>query len=173
MRWTFSSVSGTPRAFKTTIRSRSTAAPADVLYQEKAFELPLEPNVVITGRIDQINRVGPNKVQIVDYKTGNPKSPKQADKSLQLGLYALAAREVLALEPEELVFYNLTTNEAVATSRDAKALKRAKDIVAETADSIRAADFPARPGFSCRYCDYAPLCPAHEQLISIGNAPWN
>ena len=146
------------------------SAPADVLYQEKRFELPLDPNVVITGRMDQVNRLGPKKIEIVDYKTGTPKRAKQADKSLQLSLYALAAQEVFEREAERLVFYNLTTNEAVATTRDTKALKKAKDIVAEVADSIRAADFPAQPGFSCRYCDYVPICPAHEQFISVSNA---
>ncbi|HEV2306469.1 MAG TPA: ATP-dependent DNA helicase [Candidatus Acidoferrales bacterium] len=152
------------------------SAPADVLYQEKAFELPLDSGVVVTGRMDQVNRLvelGPKKIEIVDYKTGNPKRAKQADSSLQLSLYALAAQEVFELEAERLVFYNLTTNEAVATTRDARALKKAKAIVAEAADSIRAGDFPARPGFSCRYCDYGPICPAHEQLISIANADWN
>ncbi|HEV2615126.1 MAG TPA: PD-(D/E)XK nuclease family protein, partial [Candidatus Acidoferrales bacterium] len=148
-------------------------APADVMHQEKAFELPLDPNVVIIGRMDQINRLEGRQVEVVDYKTGNPKRAKQADQSLQLSLYALAAQEVLELEPERLVFYNLTTNEAVATTRDAKALKKAKEAVAEVADLIRAAEFPARPGFICRYCDYRPICPAHEHLISIQPANTN
>ncbi len=34
------------------------AAPADVLYQEKPFELPLDHEVVVTGRMDQVNRGG-------------------------------------------------------------------------------------------------------------------
>ncbi|HKV27466.1 MAG TPA: ATP-dependent DNA helicase [Candidatus Acidoferrales bacterium] len=147
--------------------------PADVMHQEKAFELPLDPNVVIIGRMDQINRLEERQVEIVDYKTGNPKRAKQADQSLQLSLYALAAQEVLEVEPERLVFYNLTTNEAVATTRDTKALKKARDAVAEVADLIRAAEFPARPGFICRYCDYRPICPAHEHLISIQAANKN
>jgi DNA helicase II / ATP-dependent DNA helicase PcrA len=146
---------------------RYAGAPADVLFQEKPFELPLDPNVVVFGRMDQINRLGPKEIEIVDYKTGNPKRDKQAKDSLQLSLYALAAREVFELEAERLVFYNLTTNEAIATTRDTKALNKAKAIVAEVADEIRAGEFPARPGFSCRYCDYEPICPAHEQLISI------
>jgi PD-(D/E)XK nuclease superfamily protein len=85
-------------------------------------------------------------------------------------LYALAAQEVLGYDAERLVFYNLTTNEPVTTARDAKALKRAKDTVAEVADQIRAGEFPARSGFVCRYCDFRPICPAHEQLISISAA---
>jgi hypothetical protein len=30
------------------------------------------------------------------------------------------------------------------------------------AAEIRAGDFPARPGFRCRACDYRSLCPAQE-----------
>jgi len=74
---------------------------------------------------------------------------------------------VLDLDPVRLVFYNLMTNEAVAATRDAKALKETKEKIAEVADLIRARELSAKPGFGCGFCDYKPLCPAHEQLISI------
>ncbi|MGA3295389.1 MAG: ATP-dependent DNA helicase [Candidatus Acidiferrales bacterium] len=143
------------------------AAPAEVLYQEKGFELPLGHDVVVTGRMDQVNRVGENEVEIVDYKTGRPRDAKKAASDLQLSIYALAAREVFDLDPTRLVFYNLANNEAVVTSRDDKALAAAKQKIAEVADQIRAGEFPAKPGFSCSHCDFKPLCPAHEQLITI------
>ena len=143
------------------------AAPPDVLHQEKAFELALEHNVVVTGRMDQINRLNEDEIEIVDYKTGRPRDAKKAAEDLQLGIYALAAREVLGLEPARLVFYNLANNEAVETSRDAKALAATKEKIAEVADQIRAGDFSAKPGFVCGYCDFKPLCPAHETLVSI------
>jgi RecB family exonuclease len=146
------------------------AAPADVVYQEKNFELALENDVLVTGRMDQVNRLDGNAVEIIDYKTGKPKDAKAAAKDLQLGIYALAAQEVLDLDPTRLVFYNLATNEAMAGTRDAKALKETKECISEVADSIRAKDFPAKPGFGCNFCDYRPLCPAHEQLISIRSA---
>ncbi len=144
-----------------------TAAPVDLLCQEKTFELPLEHDVIVTGRMDQVNRIAGKKVEIVDYKTGKPKDEKAAAKDLQLGVYALAAREVLDLDPVRLVFYNLMTNESVATTRDAKALDGTKKKIAEVADLIRAGEFPAKPGYGCGFCDYKPICPAHEQLISI------
>jgi DNA helicase II / ATP-dependent DNA helicase PcrA len=144
-----------------------TAAPADVMFQEKAFELPLEHEVVITGRMDQVNRIGKNEVEIVDYKTGRPRDAKKAAEDLQLSIYALAAREVLDLAPGRLVFYNLMTNEPVATTRDAKMLKATKEKISEVADLIRAGEFPTKPGFVCGFCDFKPICPAHEQLISI------
>ena len=146
-------------------------APPDVLFQEKPFELPLAHDVVIEGRIDQINRLGRNSVEIIDYKTGKPRDAKKAAGDLQLTIYAIAAKEVLDLNPERLVFYNLMNNERIETTRDAKALKAAKEHIAEIADLIRAGEFDPKPGFSCKYCDYQPVCPAHEQLISIRPAP--
>ncbi len=143
------------------------AAPPDLLSQEKYFELHLEHDVIVTGRMDQVNRISAKEVEIVDYKTGKPKDAKKANESLQLSIYALAAEEVLELHPARLVFYNLTTNEPVATARDAKALAKTKQTIGEVADQIRAGDFAAKPGFHCNYCDFKPLCPAHEQLISI------
>jgi DNA helicase II / ATP-dependent DNA helicase PcrA len=146
---------------------RYTAAPPEALHQEKGFELPLPDDVVVTGRIDQINRMADGGIEIVDYKTGKPRSEKQAEDDLQLSVYALAAREVLDLEPGRLVFYNLMTNEEVAGTRDTKALAETRDRIAAVADQIRAREFPARHGFGCNRCDYRPLCPAHEQLITI------
>ncbi|MGH9713991.1 MAG: ATP-dependent helicase [Candidatus Acidiferrales bacterium] len=143
------------------------AAPPDMLHQEKFFELHLNHDVVVTGRMDQINRIGPHEIEIVDYKTGKPKDSKKAADSLQLSVYALAAEEVLDLHPSRLLFYNLTSNEPVETERDAKSLAKTKLMIGGVADQIRAGDFAAKPGFQCGYCDFKPLCPAHEQLISI------
>ncbi|MGD0402227.1 MAG: ATP-dependent DNA helicase [Candidatus Acidiferrales bacterium] len=142
-------------------------SPPDMIHQEKSFELHLDHDVIVKGRMDQVNRLGSKEVEIVDYKTGKAKDAKKAKDSLQLGVYALAAEEVLELKPERLVFYNLTTNEAVASERDAKALARTKQTIYEVAGQIRAGEFPAKPSFLCVSCDYKPLCPAHEQLISI------
>lgn len=143
------------------------AADCDVMHQEKVFELPLDHEVLVTGRMDQINRLDDGEVEIVDYKTGRPRDEKKAGEALQLSVYAIAAREILELEPSRLVFYNLMTNEPVASTRDAKALAATKQRIAEVADQIRAGEFSPKMGFSCGYCDYKPLCPAHEQLITI------
>jgi len=143
------------------------AAPPDVLHQEKSFELHLDHDVIVKGRMDQINGLGSKEVEIVDYKTGKPRDAKKAKDSLQLSVYAMAAEEVLELKPQRLVFYNLTTNEAVSSERDAKALARTKQTIYEVAGQIRAGEFAPKPSFLCVYCDYKPLCPAHEQLFSI------
>ena len=141
-------------------------APPEVKEQEKAFELPLENDVLITGRIDQINSLGRNEVEIVDYKTGKPKKDADAKKDLQLSLYALAAKEIFELNPVRLVFHYLQNNQMQVTTRDAKQLDEAQKIVQETAADIRAGEFPPKPGFVCRSCAYRPICPAFEEVMS-------
>jgi len=137
------------------------------LGQEKAFELPLDNNVIIKGRIDQINSLGNKReVEIVDYKTGRPKKDADAKKDLQLSLYALAVKEILELEPVRLVFHYLQNNQRQETTRDAKQLDEAQRIVQEAAADIRAGEFPAKRGFICRNCAYKPICPAHEETLS-------
>ena len=142
------------------------ASPPDVKEQEKAFELPLENDVVIAGRIDQINTLGRNEVEIVDYKTGKPRKDAEAKKDLQLSLYALAAKEILEVNPVRLVFHYLQNNQMQVTTRDAKQLDEAQKIVQEAAADIRAAQFPTKPGFHCKSCAYRPICPAHEEALS-------
>src|SRR5881394_717047 len=138
-----------------------------VLEQEKAFELPLENNVVIKGRIDQINSLGNHRaVEIVDYKTGRPKKDVDAKKDLQLSLYALAVKEILELQPVRLVFHYLQNNQRQETTREAQQLDEAQKIVKQAAADIRAGAFPAKPGFVCRNCAYQPICPAHEEALS-------
>lgn len=141
-------------------------APPQILEQEKSFELPLENNVTIIGRMDQVNSLGRKDVEIVDYKTGKPKKDLDAKKDLQLGLYALAAKEIFEWNPVRLVFHYLQNNQIQVTARDAKQLDEAQKIVQEAAADIRAGEFPPKPGFVCRSCAYKPICPAHEEALS-------
>jgi DNA helicase-2/ATP-dependent DNA helicase PcrA len=144
----------------------SLEAPPQILEQEKSFELPLENNVTIIGRMDQVNSLGRKDVEIVDYKTGKPKKDLGAKKDLQLSLYALAAKEIFEWNPVRLVFHYLQNNQIQVTARDAKQLDEAQKIVQEAAADIRAGEYPPKPGFVCRSCAYKPICPAHEEALS-------
>ena len=149
------------RAFHATMLQVS----PQILEQEKAFELPLANDVILTGRMDQVNSLGRNDVEIVDYKTGKPRKDSDARKDLQLSIYALAAKEIFEWNPVRLVFHYLQTNQTQVTSRDSKQLDDAEKIVQEAAADIRAAQFPPNPGFVCRSCAYKPICPAHEESL--------
>lgn len=138
----------------------------NVLEQEKGFELPLANNVILIGRMDQVNGLGRNDAEIVDYKTGKPKKDVDANKSLQLSIYALAAKEIFAWNPVRLVFYYLLNNSVQVTTRDAKQIAAAEKIIQEVAADIRGREFTAKPGYACRACAYQPICPAHEESLS-------
>ena len=134
------------------------------IQMELNFRLVLD-GLDIEGRIDQIRLLDPvaeGSVEITDYKTGRPRTQKDADKSLQLSVYALAAQKTLGLKPVRLAFYNLTNNETVSTVRTPEDLEEAEGMIREAAAEIRNGQFPPKPGFICRWCDYLPLCPAHE-----------
>jgi DNA helicase-2/ATP-dependent DNA helicase PcrA len=136
--------------------------PPRVLMLERSFDLPMERDVVIKGRIDQVTELSGHGVEIVDYKTGRPRDERQLKRSLQLSIYALAAREVLELDPERITIYSLMNNETSSATPGEKEFKQARDTVAEVAENIRAGSFPAQPGFHCRYCDYKSICPEFE-----------
>jgi DNA helicase-2/ATP-dependent DNA helicase PcrA len=138
----------------------------EILDLEKTFLLPVENNIVLKGRIDQINSLGRNDVEIVDYKTGKAKKETEARRDLQLSIYAIAAKEILELNPVRLVFHYLQDNSRQETTRSTKQLDEAQEIVQEVAADIRARSFPAKEGFICRSCAYRPICPAHEEKLS-------
>jgi DNA helicase-2/ATP-dependent DNA helicase PcrA len=123
----------------------------------------MDNNVVLTGRMDQVNRLAPGEEEIIDYKTGKPRSEDKAKKDVQLSVYALAAREVFDWNPARLTLHFLQSNQPVSATRDERQLKKVRGEIQEAAADIRAGEFPAKPGFACRFCDYESICPAREQ----------
>ncbi len=151
--------------------SASQAAPVpEVLHAEEAFEVRIG-NTTVVGRIDRIDRAADGSVVITDYKTGKPQSQEDADESLQLSVYALAAREKWGYRVDQLVFHNLLENVSVMSRRTDVQLEGARLKVEEVAQNIAAGNFKAKPGFYCSFCPYRNLCPATEKrLYSIPTA---
>ena len=140
----------------------------EVLQTEEKFSMKIGATNLV-GRIDRIDRAsGDNsgdKVVITDYKTGRPKTQEDADKSLQLSLYALAAREQWGYDAERLVFHNLEGNTTVSSHRSELQLDTAKLQVEEIGGKIAAGKFDAKPGIYCNFCGYRLLCPKTEKRI--------
>ena len=141
------------------------APPPEVIETEHKFEL-LVGSSKLTGRVDRMDRTGPGTVAIVDYKTGKPQSQEDADESLQLSLYALAAKETLGKHADRLVLYNLENNTSVSTTRTDAELEEAKLRVQKVADGIAQGKFHANPKYHCSFCPYRNLCPATEKSVA-------
>jgi DNA helicase-2/ATP-dependent DNA helicase PcrA len=141
--------------------ARQEAPPPEVLAVEEWLEFQHQ-GVKVVGRIDRVDRVE-GGVHIADYKTGNPKDQEKADKSLQLGVYALAA-ERHGHKVVSLSFHNLENDTVVTTTRTRAELLKVEDTIAEVAQKIRAGEFePAKSAFTCGGCAYRSICPEHEQ----------
>jgi CRISPR/Cas system-associated exonuclease Cas4 (RecB family) len=65
-----------------------------------------------------------------------------------------------------LIYYNLQNNQCVSAARDEKQLQEVRGTIQEVACDIRAREFPARPGYICKNCEFRFLCPAHESRMA-------
>jgi len=144
--------------------ARSAPAP-EVIQTESRFDLKVGSSNLV-GRLDRMDRTGPDSVAIVDYKTGKPKSQEDADESLQLSLYALAARETYGKRADRLIFHNLEDNTAITTTRNDAQLEEAKLRVQKVADGIARGEFSPNPKYHCVFCPYRNLCPATEKVVA-------
>jgi RecB family exonuclease len=76
----------------------------DLLHKEYGFKFVLG-SYLISGYIDRIDSHGDDAVKIIDYKTGKWEiSPKDIPKNLQLGIYALAVKD---LYPDKDIYAEL------------------------------------------------------------------
>lgn len=113
---------------------------------------------------------GPRRVRIYDWKTG----ARRPEHRLQLGLYALFAREVHGLDPHQvqLVAAYLDGGPVVTETLDGEALAEIEAQVADSAAEMRAVHFDAALELgdpeafpqvpsedpSCRTCNFRRLC---------------
>lgn len=141
----------------------------EVLHTEQSFEFKIG-EIMVTGRIDRVDRLPDDSVVIVDYKTGKARDQENADKSLQLSLYAIAAREKWGYKVSSLVFHNLEDNIPVETRRSESDLVKARTRVEAAAEGIAAGDFDARRGIHCNFCAYRSICVEQENRIPFPRA---
>jgi DNA helicase II / ATP-dependent DNA helicase PcrA len=142
-------------------RAHSSAAP-NVLHTEEWFDAQIA-GTKLTGRIDRMDRAPDGSVVIVDYKTGKARSQEDADESLQLSIYAMAAQQKWGYRVNELVFHNLEGNIPVVSKRTEFQLEQARERVLAVVRGIADGNFKPKPDFYCNFCAFRGLCPAREK----------
>ena len=141
------------------------ARDGETLAEELGFELLLDSAdggdpVRLYGVIDRIDRLRSGGIEVIDYKTGRPWFSDSLAGNLQLTIYALACRDALGLgTPERVTLDFPEVPVRLSTVRTDEALDAARSMLATRILPIRAAEFTATPGDSCRWCDYSAICP--------------
>jgi len=120
--------------------------------------------VVWTGRADRIERCADGSLRIVDYKSGKTAMAiKEAQRSLQLGFYLMAAREDPVVTAHGTpttaeLWYPLTGAKAWRRSLDPNNLDEIRIRMTEAADGIRAERWTPRVGGHCGRCPVRLVC---------------
>jgi DNA helicase-2/ATP-dependent DNA helicase PcrA len=136
---------------------------AEPVWFERAFAFKLGPHL-LRGRVDRVDKLPGGGYELIDYKTGRPKSAAQLREDVQLSLYAVGARESWQLEAAHQAYYYVLDDEKVPVERSAEDRDWITETVLEVADGILGQGFEPTPSWSaCSMCDYRIACPAAEK----------
>jgi len=130
---------------------------------ERPFTFRLGPHL-LRGRVDRVDRLPGGEYELIDYKTGRPKSPAQLADDVQLSLYAVGAREAWSLEASQQAYYYVLDDEKVTVpADDGDRSQWIRDVALEVAEGILSQGFEPTPSYAaCSICDYRLMCPAAE-----------
>jgi DNA helicase-2/ATP-dependent DNA helicase PcrA len=136
---------------------------AEPVWLEKAFQFKLGPHV-LRGRVDRVDRLPDGTYELIDYKTGRPRTAAQLREDVQLSLYAVAAREAWQLESSREAYLYVLDDEKVRVPAEEIDEGWITDTVMEVADGILGQGFEPTPSYSaCSMCDFRIACPAAER----------
>ncbi len=155
------------RILRDFIRAQGAVDHRNVLAVEKEFRLPVGPFEVL-GFIDRVDWVDDETIEVIDYKTNHQLFTRdEVDTSLQLSLYAAAARRLWPWAKKvKLTFLMLRHGLRQETTRTEEQLADALTYVETLGRQTEtASDFPARLNLNCSHCDHRRRCPAYADAL--------
>jgi DNA helicase II / ATP-dependent DNA helicase PcrA len=142
---------------------RSLEEDAEPVWFERPFRFRIGRHL-LRGRVDRVDRLPTGAYELIDYKTGRPKTAAQLREDVQLSLYAVGAREAWQLEAAQQAYYYVLDDEKVPVERSDQDREWITETVLEVADGILSQGFEPTPSYAaCSVCDYRIACPAAER----------
>ncbi len=136
---------------------------SEPVWFERPFSFRLGPHLV-SGRVDRVDRLPDGSYELIDYKTGRPKTGAQLKEDVQLSLYAVGAREAWELDAVHQAYWYVLDDEKVPVARDDADRDWITETVTEVAEAILAQGFEPTPSYAaCSTCDFRIICPAAEK----------
>jgi DNA helicase-2/ATP-dependent DNA helicase PcrA len=147
----------------TRYHERSASTEAEPVWFERPFAFKLGPHL-LRGRVDRVDRLPGGGYELIDYKTGRPKSEAQLADDVQLSLYAIGAREAWQLESSQQAYWYLLDDRKVSVPCDDGTREWIREVATEVAEGILSQGFEPTPSLrACSVCDYRLVCPAAER----------
>jgi hypothetical protein len=147
-------------------------------HEPVVLTLPDGRSLEFRGRADRVDRTEDGRLVVLDYKTGkgagyrniDRDDPVRGGQTLQLGLYAEAARQLLGAPSTEAHYWMVDPRtryeqRGYAWTHDRR--ERFIDVLATIVDGIESGVFLVEPGEwniwrgtyeNCMYCDFDRLC---------------
>ena len=155
---------GKAAASLTRYHERFQSEEAEPMWFERPFTFKLGKHL-LRGRVDRVDRLPGGEYELIDYKTGRPKTAAQLADDVQLSLYAVGAREAWRLDASRQAYYYLLDDQKVAVPTDERDRGDwVREVAAEVGEGILSQGFEPTPSFqACSICDYRLVCPAAER----------
>ncbi len=142
---------------------RVSETPVQPVWFERAFSFRMGPHT-LRGRVDRVDRLAGGAYELIDYKTGRPRSAAALKEDVQLSLYAVGAREAWQLDATQQAYLYVLDDEKVRVPSAEIDAAWIADTVDEVAGGILAQDFEPTPSYAaCSMCDFRIACPAAER----------
>lgn len=132
-------------------------APEEILFLEKNFTFKIGDGI-IKGAIDRVDRLADGSLEIIDYKTGNPKEKLEYTDKRQLILYKIFLEEFLNVKVSLLSYYYLEGTYKTSFVAKDKDIEKLRLEVLKEIVQIRQGNFPPNPTELCKYCDFRGIC---------------
>lgn len=129
---------------------------------ERAFSFSLGRHHV-RGRVDRVDRLPDGGHELIDYKTGRPRSEQQLAQDIQLSLYAIAAQESWQLEASSQAYYYLLDDVKVPLPGGGAGSEWVRETAVQIAEAILQERFEPTPSpAACGMCDFKVVCPVAD-----------
>jgi len=137
----------------------------EILDIEKQFKIKID-GISIIGKIDRIDKISNNSIEIIDYKTGKKPNEKNILSNLQLSIYSLAAMDK-GIYNKKLAEINLTFNflrsgDSLTVKPTDNQLRKVKEEVKEMVGLIKSNKFSPKVGPWCSHCPFRIICEAWQ-----------
>ncbi|PIT94676.1 hypothetical protein COT98_02515 [Candidatus Falkowbacteria bacterium CG10_big_fil_rev_8_21_14_0_10_39_9] len=140
------------------VHNLATDSLPQILFLEKDFVFKIGGES-IKGAIDRVDKLADGTLEILDYKTGNPKEKLEWKDKRQLILYQLFLEDFLPVKVSTLSYYYLENGEKVSFVPKPKEIEKLQSEIIAEIKAIKSLNFTPDPdSIKCQFCDFKGIC---------------